>query len=581
MAAPPDFGFIPDPVTPAALVPQGDPDFGFIPDAQPKGGGAGGNWDPEPADSALVKAGKILNSARNISAGAINMAGTTLGAAGGAVGGAFFGGPVGAVAGGSLGAAGGNAGAQKLNQALGFQNDFSKGSVAAAAIGGMVPGGSLAEAGVGQFAAAAAKNVAANTAAVTAQTLIDEQRAPTGSEYGLAALSAVMAPAMSKLVDSGTMPLPEKAAIQQLRNSLSDQSLAAAQVDGYKFPATLVNPGSAVAQAVEGTAGKADVRRAFNEANQQNTNEIAKDDMGMPPNVPIGAKSFDQAKAPALATYGAIAASSPEASDLLKIIQQTRDAATSAWQDANNPNATNRTVLRQYAATKASEVQQWEGELQKNLAQTGNADLFSQYQAARTQLAKVATYKNVWNRATGDISASDLGAQYDDGKPFTGGLAKIGNANLVLSKFTQDGADQLAIGGGKLSGAEGATVGALVGGVPGAIAGKVIGMAGGSKISEAARKFALSDDYQSVFAKRDYGTPPPEFAARLAQQGTLASGRPNTTPTGSTLGIAPLMAKFGITPAPNPVPNADPDEEMMPLSPAEQQRLLELQLQSK
>lgn len=457
---------------------------------------------------------------KSVARDGINIAGTGMGAAVGTLADPFVG-PLGTLG----GAAAGNWAAQRLNQGLGLQDKTSWGQVAAAPISVMAPGASLAESGIAGTAWGMAKGAASNVAAGAAQKGIDQQEAPTPSELALWAATGAGGTLAGKLADTGTRSLKPAQEIRKMQNSLFDDNLAAAQADGYKFPATYTNPDSVIAQQIEGKAGKADIRRAYNDANQGNTNEIAKDDMGLPANQPITKASWDVAANAPNNVYNNAAAVSPYAEQLLPVIQAARDQEKSIWSDVKNPMATNRTVLRQQAVAQSQEVDAWENELKNELTRQGKPDLYSAYTGARTQLAKNAVYRDAWNPGTGDISAPDIGTQWYNEKPFTGGLAKIGNANLVAEKYTQDAANQLPIGAGKLGGSEGAIIGTMVGGIPGAVIGKFAGAAADAKVSQTMRAIALSDWYQRRMVPANYGAPPPDVIARMLHASVAAAGR--------------------------------------------------------
>ena len=438
----------------------------------------------------------------------------------GAAGGAALGGltsPVTGPVGPMAGGATGDLAAQNLNKYLGLQNGIDYGRVAASGIFPAAKGPITAP-----LAAAAGTQV---------QSLID-----TGKPAGVA--ETALAAAAGRMGAGETVPIEQ---------SVKDATIKEGQAIGYVLPPNEVNPNGAT-KLVGSIAGKADQRVNSIKINQQVTNATAAKAIGLDPadaaKNGISPQAINQAKAVQNQTYAKVASLSPDAAFALDQFKQANSDAK-LYYKAYAASSADPSKLKQ-AQEFESQAEQWNDVLADEAKKAGQPQLAQEFTQARTNLAKIHTVDAALNDATGNVSAPVIGRMFDKGKPLTDGLDTIGKFNQAFPNYTGE-ADRFAgTGVSKLIPTEmaaGAAAGGHFFGVPGAIVGGAAPL-----VRPSVGHFALSPTGQRVLA-----TPPSSHIL---------------TPT-----IAANLARFSGMPAAEEISDA-------PLTPAEQQRLLELQLQA-
>ncbi len=75
--------------------------------------------------------------------------------------------------------------------------------------------------------------------------------------------------------------------------------------------------------------------------------------------------------------------------------------------------------------------------IERNLNQTGNAELLTNYRNARQILAKTYDVEKALNPATGNIDAGKLAASLKKGRPLTGELKQVAEFASRFPKATQ------------------------------------------------------------------------------------------------------------------------------------------------
>jgi len=82
-------------------------------------------------------------------------------------------------------------------------------------------------------------------------------------------------------------------AARQAVRAGDDAAIQAAQQAGYRVPASMANP-SALNKIVEGVGGKIKLQQRFSAINQENTDKLAKQALGLPKDEPITAQSLEK-----------------------------------------------------------------------------------------------------------------------------------------------------------------------------------------------------------------------------------------------------------------------------------------------
>lgn len=284
----------------------------------------------------------------------------------------------------------------------------------------------------------------------------------TGSDTAALMAGMIVPAAASKAITSSRA----KMAATQLRkeqNAVRDQTLAQAREAGYVFSPTETNPG-ALNQALEGYAGKLSTRQLASQKNQEVTNALAKQAVGVPENVPLTPElmqqvrrsAYDQGYRPVEAAgeirpgklykqalddieqkYTGAAKSFPEAvsnevkqmveglrvtkfdsGDAVKMAQILRD-------DAGKSFASGNSALGKAQRAGATVI---EDQIERGLAGQGQngQQLLNDFREARKTMAKTHTIESAIRPGTGNVDAQKFAAALRKGKPLSGELEKIG-----------------------------------------------------------------------------------------------------------------------------------------------------------
>lgn len=293
------------------------------------------------------------------------------------------------------------------------------------------------------------------------------------AEYG--ALSGVAGKAAGDVIGAGVSKLlsdrAARAAARQAANAPKQAALDAARQAGYKLPPTEINP-SVVNSTLEGISGKIKTSQAASQANQEITNNLAKDALGVPRDTPLTPELLSQIRARAGQAYEAVGQTgtvTPGASYSAKLDQIV---APYVKAQASFPNGKASPVIAEIESLRShqfdagaaiskikmlrdqadaaytsgdkgmgSALKQAAGALEdaldEHLQKLGNPDALAAFRNARTTIAKTYSVQKALNPATGDVSAASLGKDYIKGKPLTGELKTIGQVNASFPKATQ------------------------------------------------------------------------------------------------------------------------------------------------
>lgn len=251
----------------------------------------------------------------------------------------------------------------------------------------------------------------------------------------------------------------------------------AATAAGYRLTPTQLDK-NAVMRALEGLSGSAKMEKLASLGNQKTTNSIIADDIGLPKDKLITTDSLETSRKPDYAAYEAVKSSAK----LIKPDQQFKNdlqglrgdftSAANAYPDLMKNDAVETLIkslntaasprsmveltrkLRKDAASNLKAFDDPEkqslGMAQRNasgaledlieraLTSVGKKDLVSQWQQARTHLAKTYDVESALNETTGDVSARYLAKLYDKGKPLSGGMETAAKAAQAFEGSLRD-----------------------------------------------------------------------------------------------------------------------------------------------
>jgi hypothetical protein len=261
-----------------------------------------------------------------------------------------------------------------------------------------------------------------------------------------------------------------KAVNTESANAVRDTTLKTSQDAGYVVPPTATNP-SLVNTALESASGRYATKQAAQVKNQQVTNRLAAEDLGLPANQPITqqalqdvrskagqvyaqvkksgtiqtdsdyldaltsitnasedvAKAFPGATTPAAdkidTLVNSLAQDSFSAGQAVEYAKRLRQQAAANFKSAGRSANPEELALAQAQSKGANALEEMIG---RHLDANGKPELLQQFQNARKSIAKSYTVDAALNDATGNIDARVIAKQLERNAGIDGGLKKIG-----------------------------------------------------------------------------------------------------------------------------------------------------------
>ena len=341
-----------------------------------------------------------------------------------------------------------------------------------------------------------------------------------------------------------------------------------ARAAGYVLPPTSIsdNPGL-VANVLAGWSGKIKTQHAASARNQEVTNRLAAEGLGLPPDTVLTDQVFDHIRNQAGQAYNAVANAvpvinvdrvfnnavaalggrngqaarmfpgivrNPEIDRLItelsnapqiptpvavELVRELRFNANNNFRAVGDPSRVALGIAQRQAAHALDDL------MEREITNSGQPNLVNQYRDARQLIARSYDVEGATNTATGDVSARHLAGLAARGRPLTGELDTIADAATAFPKAMQApagfGYDQPWSALDIL-----ASTGALAAGHPGAaltVLGRHVG-----------RDVLLSEPFQQHLTNRV-----PDPARRGAAAGLIAQPHDDTyqSPQHSALGI--------------------------------------------
>lgn len=249
-------------------------------------------------------------------------------------------------------------------------------------------------------------------------------------------------------------------------------AITTAQGAGYVLPPSDASPG-VINTILQGISGKVKTAQTASQRNQLVTNDLVKDQFGLPPDQPITPAALSAVRANAGKAYDAVGSvgtvgTTPAYDAALDAIAAPYTVAAAGFPNAKvNPIVSTIDSLRTPgfdAASGLAKIAELRGAANTAYAggdkQTGGAlksaadaiedaidthltasgaspDLLQNFRNARQTIAQTYTAEKALNLATGDINAQSLGARVLAGKPLTGGMATAGQVAASFPKAMQ------------------------------------------------------------------------------------------------------------------------------------------------
>lgn len=281
---------------------------------------------------------------------------------------------------------------------------------------------------------------------------------------------------------SGKIPMPtigrQAPPGFEARPSLARQTFDAGRQEGYVVPPASVRPGIRT-RLTEGLSGKVATQQEASIRNQEVTNRLAAQALGLPPNEPITPAALKEIRDNAGRVYAGIRQSGPviaddqykadlvditkgiadiaedfkganvgardEIFDLIKTLNTDRfnsNAAVSYIMGLRDDAAANLksegAKMKALGRAQKKAAAALENAVLRHLRRSGMDDLAEQFAGARALIAKSYDVEEATNLATGNVRASALAKMIDNQEPLTGELATIGKMGATFPKAMQE-----------------------------------------------------------------------------------------------------------------------------------------------
>lgn len=381
----------------------------------------------------------------------------------------------------------------------------------------------------------------------------------TGSDTAALAAGMLAVPGGVAAVNSGKNKLAATA-LRKQQNAVRDQTIADARSAGYVLSPSETNP-STMNHALEGIAGKLSTRQLASQRNQEVTNNLARESVGVPEGTALSPALMQQLRRDAYrqgyapvesagvirpgrlyrqalddieAKYTGAANSFPEAvsdevrrmvealrvpkfdaGDAVKMTQILRDNAGKSF--ASGDKGLGKAQREAAAAI--------EDQIERGLTGQGKAGaaLLDNFRSARTHMAKTHTIEDALHDSTGNVQASKLAAALRKGKPLSDGLKTAAMTADAFPKNMQSPEMMGAVPGiSPLDVFGGATLGTLGAAATGSPIGALAALAPAAR--PVIREGLLSKPYQNAMGAPSYRN---SLLAKFLAQGDVQNPQMN------------------------------------------------------
>lgn len=291
-----------------------------------------------------------------------------------------------------------------------------------------------------------------------------------GGKYAGEALGSMVSGAMSNRAVG--------LATQKAQNAVRDATVKEAQQAGYVIPPTQVNPQSpgAINRVLEGVSGKIQTAQAAAIKNQEVTDNLAKQALGLPKDVPLTPGTLRAVREVAgqaykqLKSFGPIRADDEYAAALTNVAGEYESLAANFGSQKipaldnlladlrkpafNSGDAVELVKRLRHDGFKNVASQDPEkvalGRVQigaqnavedlidRNLSASGNDGFLDVFRRAREMIAKSYTVEKALEESSGKVVAGKIGKELAKGRPLTGELATIGKTAQAFPKALQN-----------------------------------------------------------------------------------------------------------------------------------------------
>ena len=246
--------------------------------------------------------------------------------------------------------------------------------------------------------------------------------------------------------------------VQELQNAGRDKVLKEAQKQGYVALPSDVGSGK-VTRALETVSGKFKAEELASAKNQQVTNNLTRQYLGLPKDTPLNIETLDNLRENAGSVYqqaaalpaGQVSSTTTKSmatggktttpifksgAELVDDIKLARDDSRAAWK-AFNFGTDKPTQARNSAQAADARVKTLENQLETLAKQNNQPQLLNQLKQARQEIAKIYTVEKATNPTTGTVDARVISRQLSKKAPITGELQLVGKFAQAFPKVTK------------------------------------------------------------------------------------------------------------------------------------------------
>jgi len=227
-------------------------------------------------------------------------------------------------------------------------------------------------------------------------------------------------------------------ALRQSQNATRDATLQATQQAGYVLPPSYAN-GSLPARIAESLSGKYKTNQAAQILNQRNTNNLAREYLGMPKGQAFSDDAINALKDVQNQAYRDVAALPPISNPFngvaggvqptqsgKEVLNQLKEARFNSKLNWQHFNKTGDPAAYANAAKLDATAEQLENTLEAIAKNSNKTDLVDSLRASRRELAKIHTIDKAMNDATGDVDATVLAKMLTNDAPLSDQAKTIG-----------------------------------------------------------------------------------------------------------------------------------------------------------
>lgn len=349
-----------------------------------------------------------------------------------------------------------------------------------------------------------ANMLVAGTAGGTGQAVTEATGSPTAG-----VLTSLAVGGATNLLRPQAQAAIERTAAEKAANVVKDKIWEDSRKAGFVVPKSAVEP-TTITSIKERAVGKQALSQKAQLKNQEVTNDLVRNEFGLSKDTPLSEELFDNMRNEAGRAYEEVknlpiqqievynqnlGMNQPKQlipSEIVDELRQSRADARDYWKQYKR-NADPETQKK--AITMDAKSADLESRLDQVVQAAGKPELATNLREARTKIAKIYAVENAFNPASQNVDPVMLGRMLDKNVPLTGNLRTIGDFSRRFPGYVKEGS-KLTSPGADAADTVAAFFATLV---------RNPVAAGAALLRAPARSVMLSEPYQNMFVKPNYG----------------------------------------------------------------------------